>query len=105
MLGETCTFLRNNVRGGPQLESLLLTAMTSGDGDFEIVDTAPADRRRAADLVAWLVSGPLGYVDAVLIAMAERLGVREVATVDFKLLGMAAPVSRISLRWVLQEHT
>lgn len=53
---------------------------------------------------AKLVSGPLGYVDATLIAIAERLGVPDIATVDFKLLGMASPVSRLKpLRWVLQE--
>jgi hypothetical protein len=39
-----------------------------------------------------------------VLAMAERLGVPDIASVDFKFQGMAAPVSTIKpLRWVLQE--
>jgi len=62
------------------------------------------DRRRAAELTKQLVTAPLGYVDAVIIAMAERLAIADIATVDFKFLGMASQVSRLKpLRWVLQE--
>lgn len=78
--------------------------MTASHGDFAIVDPQPADRIRATDLAGQLVSGPLGYVDGIILAMAERLEVHDVATVDFKFLGMASPVSRLQpLRWVLQE--
>ena len=104
VLGETCNFLRNGVRRGAELESQFLTAVTRVGGGFDIVDPTPEDRLRASELVTKLVSGPLGYVDATLIAIAERMGVPDIATVDFKLLGMATPVSRLKpLRWVLQE--
>ncbi|MET0189024.1 MAG: PIN domain-containing protein [Pseudonocardia sediminis] len=103
VVGETCNFLRNAVRGGAALEAQFLTAVTRDTSGFEIVDPVSEDRRRAAELVEKLMSGPLGYVDACLIAMAERLGIPDIATVDFKLLGMASPVSRLPLRWVLQE--
>lgn len=105
VLGETCNFLRNNVRNGPSLEVRFLEAVTRSDGAFEIVPPTPEDRSRAADLSAQMVSGPLGYVDAVILALAERLQEPAIASVDFKFLGMATPVCRLQpLRWVLQEH-
>lgn len=46
----------------------------------------------------------LGGADATIVAMAERLGVANIATVDFKFLGMASSVSRLKpLSFVLQE--
>lgn len=105
VLGETCNFLRNHVRNGPRLEARLLDAVTSKSGDFEIVSPSTTDRRRAAELTPWLVAAPLGYVDATIIAMAEHTGIADIATVDFKFLGMASQVSRLKpLRWVLQER-
>jgi len=104
VLGETCNLLRNHVRNGPSLEARFLDAVAREDGDFEVVNPTKGDRRRAADLAMQLVAAPLGYVDAVIIAMAERLTIADIATVDFKFLGMASQVSRFRpLRWVLQE--
>jgi predicted nucleic acid-binding protein len=105
VLGETCNFLRNNVRNGPALEVRFLDAVIQSTGAFEIVGPTAADRARAAELSAQLVSGPLGYVDAIVLALAERLREPAIASVDFKFLGMATPVCRLKpLRWVLQEH-
>lgn len=105
VLGETCNFLRNNVRNGPSLEVRFLDAVIRGTDAFEIIDPTLEDRARAAELSAQLVSGPLGYVDAMVLALAERLHEPAIASVDFKFLGMATPVCRLQpLRWVLQEH-
>ncbi|MET9019965.1 PIN domain-containing protein [Actinopolymorpha sp. NPDC004070] len=87
------------------MEARLLDVLTGRPGNFEILDPTPADRERAAELVGQLVAAPLGYVDATILAMAERLKIVDIATVDFKFLGMASRVSRLSpLRWVLQEN-
>lgn len=105
VLGETCNFLRNSVRNGPALEVRFLDAVTRGTEAFQIVDPTNEDRTRAAELSAQLVSGPLGYVDAIVLALAERLREPAIASVDFKFLGMATPVCRLQpLRWVLQEQ-
>lgn len=104
VLGETCNFLRNHVRGGPALEVQFLEAVTRGGPDYAVVVPMDEDRRRATELVRQLVAAPLGYVDATVIALAERLSVPDVATVDFKFVGMASRVSTAkSLRWVVQE--
>ncbi|GGL94363.1 MULTISPECIES: type II toxin-antitoxin system VapC family toxin [Micromonospora] len=104
VLGETCNFLRNHVRGGPALELQFLEAVTRSGPDYTVIVPTEDDRRRAAELVRQLVTAPLGYVDATVIALAERLSVPDIATVDFKFVGMASRVSTVkSLRWVLQE--
>lgn len=65
---------------GARVESLFLQALA--DGDFQPVDLQPADYRRAAELVRTYADLPLGTTDATVIALAERLDVREVATLD-----------------------
>ncbi|WP_446209800.1 hypothetical protein [Micromonospora sp. IBSANI012] len=103
MLGETCNFLRNHVRNGPALELQFLDAVTSAGTDYTIISPTDDDRR-AAGLVRQLVSAPLGYVDAMVLAVAERLKVVDIATVDFKFVGMGSRVSAIKpIRWVMQE--
>ncbi|MFD9946737.1 PIN domain-containing protein [Nonomuraea sp. NPDC059023] len=102
VLDEVCNFLRNHVRSGPILEIEFLEGVTAADGDFEILEPTPDDRHRALELCRRLASGPLGYVDGIVLAMAEWLKVPDIATVDYKFLGMAGPVSRLQpLNWVL----
>ena len=104
VLGETCNFLRNNVPHGAAAEIRFLHAMLDERGDFDIVDPVPEDRRRAVELANRLATAPVGYVDAMIIAMAERLRVPHIATIDYKMVGMMNPVCRLqSLHWVLQE--
>jgi predicted nucleic acid-binding protein len=65
---------------GARVESLFLEALA--DGDFEPVDLQPGDYRRAAELVQTYADMPLGTTDATVIALAERLNVTEIATLD-----------------------
>ncbi|HWL35982.1 MAG TPA: PIN domain-containing protein [Frankiaceae bacterium] len=65
---------------GPSVESLFLRS--AADGDFEPVDLTVEDYGRMADLVEEYADLPLGTTDAAVIALAERLGVAEVATLD-----------------------
>lgn len=104
VLGETSNYLRNHVRNGAQLEARLLQTKVDEAGDFEIIDPTRDDRVRAAEIAEKFVDAPFGYVDAVIVAMAERLSVANIATVDFKFLGMASSVSKLKpLNFVLQE--
>ncbi|ETK34168.1 twitching motility protein PilT [Microbispora sp. ATCC PTA-5024] len=105
VLGETCNFLRNNVRKGAELEAALLEAVTAHEGDFVVVGPTAEDRQRASQLVRRLVTAPMGYVDATVLAMAERLSITDVATTDAKFVGLAHGVSRITpLAWPFQEY-
>jgi predicted nucleic acid-binding protein len=74
---------------GPRVEAMFLIALA--DGDFRLVDLTPADFRRAAELVATYADLPLGTTDATVIALAERLNVSEVATLDRRHFSVVRP--------------
>jgi len=65
---------------GPDVEALFLRSVA--DGDLEPVDLTAADYARMAELVAEYADLPLGTTDAAVVALAERLGVSDVATLD-----------------------
>jgi predicted nucleic acid-binding protein len=69
-----------NRRSGPRLEALFLREFA--EGDFQPVELTVADFARMADLVTQYSDLPLGTTDASVIAIAERLGITEVATPD-----------------------
>jgi hypothetical protein len=60
-------------------------------GAFTVIPVAPADWLRIAELVARYRDLPLGAVDASVVAAAERLGAREVATLDRRHFGVVRP--------------
>jgi predicted nucleic acid-binding protein len=66
--------------GGPRVEAGFLTSLA--DGDFASVNLTSADFRRMASLVEQYADLPLGTTDASLIALAERLDIAEIATLD-----------------------
>jgi len=65
---------------GPRVESLFLRSLA--EGDFSIVDLTTVDYARMADLVVTYDGLPLGTTDASVLALAERLNLSEVATLD-----------------------
>lgn len=78
VLAETCYWL--DAHGGAEVEAAFLEAVA--DGTFQLVDLTTDDVERMADLVRQYASFPLGGTDASVVAVAERLGVREIATFD-----------------------
>lgn len=78
-----------NRESGPTVEALFLTALA--DGDLTPVDLTGDDYRRAAELVTTYADLPLGTTDATVIAVAERLGVGEVATLDRRHFSVVRP--------------
>ncbi len=67
-------------RVSPRVEEDFLRGVA--DGDFELVDLTSVDYARMAELVGDYGDLPLGTTDASIIALAERLGVTEIATTD-----------------------
>lgn len=78
VLAETCYWL--NEHGGAEVEAAFLDAVA--DGTLQLVDLTTEDVERMAELVRQFSSFPLGGTDASVVAVAERLGVREIATLD-----------------------
>lgn len=64
----------------PDIEAAFLEAVALGE--FEHVPVTTADITRMAELVRTYADLPLGAVDASVIAIAERLKLTDVATLD-----------------------
>ena len=80
VLGEIGYLLQSRV--GPQAEATFLRSF-GGDG-FHVTELQDRDLRRMAELVETYVDLPLGIVDAAVIAIAERLRLTEIATLDHR---------------------
>jgi uncharacterized protein len=66
--------------GGARAEAQFLTSLA--ERSFWPVELTAEDYRRAAELVVTYEDLPLGTTDATVIALCERLGLSEVATLD-----------------------
>lgn len=75
---EVCQLLA--ARRGTDAEAAFLTSL--GTGELQVVDPHPSDYTRAAALVTQYADLPLGAVDATITAVAERLRLNEIATLD-----------------------
>lgn len=78
-----------NREAGPTAESLFLSSLANGD--FDIADLGPTDFGRMAELVTEYADMPLGTTDASVIALAERYGIVEVATLDRRHFSVVRP--------------
>lgn len=87
VLTEVCWLLERE--RGTEAEAAFLEALAQGELDLVAVTTA--DVQRMADLVRQYADLPLGAVDASVIAIAERLGVTEVATLDLRHFTVVRP--------------
>jgi hypothetical protein len=88
VLGEIGYLLQSRV--GPHAEVTFLKSF--GGNGFHVAEVEEDDISRIAELVEQqYVSLPLGIVDAAVIAIAERLNLAEVATVDRKHFSIVRP--------------
>lgn len=73
----------------PDVEAAFLTAIAAGE--FTHAPITADDLARMADLVRTYADLPLGAVDASVIAIAERLNLKDVATLDRKHFTVVRP--------------
>jgi predicted nucleic acid-binding protein len=85
-------------RLGPEPEVRLIQDFA--EGNLIVEPVAAADWLRIAELVYRYRDLPLGTVDASVVAAAERHGLREIASLDHRHLGVVRPghVERLRLR-------
>lgn len=69
-------------RVGPRAEAAFLRSITAGR--IQLIHPEHSDIERAADLVERYADFPLGTVDACVMAIAERLNITKIATVDHR---------------------
>jgi predicted nucleic acid-binding protein len=75
---EVCYFL--STRATPAAETAFLRSIAVGS--FDLVTVTNDDLERSAALIETYANLPLGAADASIIAVAERLNVRQVMTLD-----------------------
>jgi predicted nucleic acid-binding protein len=61
------------------------------DGAFAVEPVEPADRRRIRSLLDTYADADIGYVDAAVLALTERLGEPKLATLDHRHFAMMRP--------------
>jgi len=61
------------------------------DGAYRLEHTDETDLRRAADLEAKYSDLDLGFVDAAIVAVCERLGEKKLATLDHRHFSVVRP--------------
>lgn len=86
MIAEVCYLLQRNAgtRAEAAFRSFGVEFLTS-------VDLLAVDLVRAADLVERYADLPWGGTDACVVAVAERLGLSEVATLDRRHFSVVRP--------------
>ncbi|WP_298800345.1 type II toxin-antitoxin system VapC family toxin [uncultured Pseudonocardia sp.] len=78
VLTEVCYLIEREQ--GPTAEAMFLTSLA--DEEFELIHPTTVDLRRMAELVTTYHDLPLGAVDASVLALAERTGDYDIATLD-----------------------
>jgi predicted nucleic acid-binding protein len=87
ILAEVTYLLQTRI--GPIAEEAFVRAIA--DGEFAIEQIEDDDLPRIADLMHAYRDLPLGFVDASVVAVAERLEAREILTTDRKHFGVVRP--------------
>lgn len=89
VLTEVCWLLDRN--RGSKAEALFLRALADPRGPLTLSPTTDEELLRIAELVERYADLPLGAVDASVVALAERLGISEVATIDHRHFNIVRP--------------
>jgi predicted nucleic acid-binding protein len=98
VLTEVCWLLDRSK--GSAVEAVFLRSLAESGGPLMLVSLVDDDLRRMADLVERYANLPLGAVDASVAAVAERLGIDTIATLDVRHFSVLRPahVSHFSLQ-------
>lgn len=76
-------------RHGPVRAAAVMTRLVHDD--WPIIGLEPSDLERAADLMTRYADAAIGFVDAGVVALAERLGIRRVYTLDHRDFSLVRP--------------
>lgn len=87
VLPEVCYLLHTRI--GPAAEEAFIRSV--GDGELTLEGLESDDMPRAADVMRRYADLSLGFVDAAVTAIAERLETSELLTTDRKHFGLVRP--------------
>ena len=81
-------------RLGVHVASAFLESLVRGDLAFELL--TPADVRRSLEVIRTYAGSDIGFVDASIVALAERLRISHILTLDRRHFGLLRPAHRAS---------
>lgn len=84
---EVCYFL--SIKATPAAEAAFVRSLAGGT--FRLLDLTTVDLERTAELIETYADLPLGAADASVIALAERLGIATVMTLDRRHFSVVRP--------------
>jgi predicted nucleic acid-binding protein len=87
VLTEVCWLLEST--RGPEAEAAFLD--TVAHGELDLVALTVFDIQRMAELIRRYADLPLGAADASVIAVAERLNITDIATLDHRHFTVVRP--------------
>src|SRR5438477_11846132 len=76
-------------RMGPRIAADLIERITAGE--LLVESLTSADLVRSIELMRQYADSDIGFVDASIVAIAERLGIRRVLTIDRRHFGLIRP--------------
>lgn len=82
VVGEAFTLIRTRLSATGRSVPAMTVLDWAEEGGAMVVQSADADQRRAVQILRLHRDLRLSYVDALVLAIADRLGVEEVLTVD-----------------------
>ncbi len=90
VLPEVCSLLQTRISSAAEQAFIRAVA----EGEFITEPLEAEDVVRATALMQEYAHLPLGFVDATVLATAERLGAREILTTDRRHFGVIRPLHR-----------
>lgn len=87
VLPEVCYLIERQL--GARAEAQFLTSMARGE--LLVEPLTSSDLLRCAELVRHYADNPIGFVDASIVAIAERLNVTRILTLDRRHFGAIRP--------------
>lgn len=88
-LTEICFVLHG--RAGPAAVATYLDTLHGPRAAFQVLDPEPVDYARSARLLVKYGDGGLDFVDALVVAVAERLKIDTLLTLDRRHFGLVRP--------------
>jgi predicted nucleic acid-binding protein len=82
VVGEAYTLIRTRISARRQPPAAMTVLRWAEDSGVLIEQSVEGDQRRAMQLLRSYADVPLSYVDALVLAISERLAVDELLTVD-----------------------
>lgn len=89
---EICYVLERRL--GPSAVSTFLNRLADGSAGVALLEPEPNDYGRAAEIVAKYADSGVDFVDALIVALAERLDIGTILTLDHRHFRVVRPRHR-----------